>query len=193
MKIFPSKKQWTKWSLPSKASYFGAWIACVGILVAIVVFLYQAKQRNNTERPMISILSIDSTLDDESMRTKFSIKNVGNMPAFVLIKTEASIDGKPIQIKNTKYETQYATIMPDQIIGYHGLTIKGTTLKMILNGTLVPEILQKINITYGSSPETIGEYHNFQCARLNVDKLVSFKPSSKVTTGIWLHESSDIK
>jgi hypothetical protein len=193
MKIFPSKSQWAKWSLPSKASYFGVWIGCVGILVAIIVFLFQAKQSNNSERPMISIISIDSYLDEESMETKFSIKNVGGKPAFVLIKAEASIDGKPIQIKNVKSETQYQTIMPDQKIGYRGLTIKGITLKMILNGTLVPEIFQKININYGSSQETIGEYRTFQCAKLNVDKLVKFKRGSKVSNGIWLLESSDFK
>ena len=193
MKIFPSKSQWANWSLPSKASYFGAWIGCVGIFVAITFFLFQEKQSSNSERPMISILSIDSYLEEDSMETKFSIKNVGGKPAFTLIRGEASIDGNPIQIKNVESETQYQTIMPDQKIRYRGLTIKGTTLKMILNGTLVPEILQKINIAYGSSQEMIGEYLTFQSVKLDVVKLVKFKHGSKQSTGFWLLESSDFK
>jgi hypothetical protein len=190
MKIFPSKSQWANWSLPSKASYLSLWVGGIGILIGIIFFLLQPKQSN---RPMISILSIDTYFNEDSMETKFSLKNVGGKPAVVLIRGEASIDSNPIQVKNEKSSTQYQTIMPNQNIRYRGLTIEGDTLKMIMNGALVPDILQGINISYGSSQETIGEYYTFQRVRLDVGKLVKFKNRSRVSNGIWLLENSSFK
>ena len=193
MKIFPSKRQWSDWTLTSKASYIGVWIAYVGIVLAIIIFLVQATQSNNSGRPMISILTVDTHLEDKSMKTKFTIKNVGDKPAFILIKAEASIDGKPIQIANKDSENHYQTIMPSQKIRYRGLTIKEAVLNLILDGKLHPAIVQNINITYGSTKKTIGEYRTFQSVKLDIKKLVKFTRGSMQSTGIWQLKSSDSK
>ena len=40
MKIIPTKAQWKKWGLPSKASYVGCVLGVLGILIAIVLFIF---------------------------------------------------------------------------------------------------------------------------------------------------------
>jgi hypothetical protein len=37
MGIFPTRSQWGKWSLPGKASYLGAWIGIVGLIIVIAI------------------------------------------------------------------------------------------------------------------------------------------------------------
>jgi hypothetical protein len=37
MKIFPTKKQWSKWSLPAKAGYCSLWIGVIAFIVAIIL------------------------------------------------------------------------------------------------------------------------------------------------------------
>ena len=38
-KIFPSRLQWRKWSLPGKASYLGAWAGGIGFLITIAIII----------------------------------------------------------------------------------------------------------------------------------------------------------
>ena len=35
--MFPTKKQWNKWSLPTKAGYCSVWIGVIGMLIGIIV------------------------------------------------------------------------------------------------------------------------------------------------------------
>ena len=39
MKIFPSRSQWGRWSLPSKAGYLGAWIGGIALFIAIAILI----------------------------------------------------------------------------------------------------------------------------------------------------------
>jgi len=46
MTIFPTKKQWKVWKLPSKASYIGVWIGIIAILLALIL---QFLSKNKTD------------------------------------------------------------------------------------------------------------------------------------------------
>ena len=48
MKMFPSKKQWNDWTIPSKASYLSAWIAGISLLLFTG---FQLKSCGETEKP----------------------------------------------------------------------------------------------------------------------------------------------
>lgn len=50
MKIFPSKEQWNRWTLPSKASYLALWIAIIGLLVMIPSCLINRQPKPNAEK-----------------------------------------------------------------------------------------------------------------------------------------------
>jgi hypothetical protein len=193
MKIIPSKTQWNKWSLPSKAGYISAWLGGIGFVIIILSLFLQLPPNSDRKRPLISILSLDSFLHEDSLETKFSIKNVGNKPAFILIKGEASIDTNRIEAINQKSETQVQTIMPDQIVGYWGLKVKGNVFKMLTSGTSVSDITQTINISYGDSEKTIGEYYTFQKVKLDLEKFVRLKERSQKFDGLWLLEESKSK
>ena len=102
MNIFPSKSQWNKWSLPSKAGYIGAWIGVIALAIAVLIPLIQMVIAKKNERPLISITSIDSYLNEDSMETKFVIKNVGTKTAFISIEEYAFIDGSSIEVRDKK-------------------------------------------------------------------------------------------
>lgn len=189
MKIFPSKSQWRKWSLPGKASYISAWLGGIGLLITIVILIAGSEH----DSPVVSILSLDSLLHEDSMETKFSIKNAGNKPVFLAIKGEAFIGGRIIETKSRKIETQIQTIMPGQVIKYRGLTIKGSTYKEIIGGKLIPEITQTVSITYGSSEKKMDEHYVFQKVRLDLSKLANLKERSQTLYGLWLLEESRFK
>ncbi len=143
------------------------------------------------KRPLISIISLDSYLSADSMETKFVIKNVGSKPAFILIKGEASIDGRPIEVRKRNSGSGFQVITPEQYIKYQGLVIEGKVYETILNGQLSPTIMQNIKIDYGDTEKSIGDYYTFQSVRLDVATLVKFKNKSKITDGFWLIEKSN--
>jgi hypothetical protein len=193
MKIIPSKIQWNKWSLPSKAGYIGVWIGLIGLIVAILIPIIQMFMTKKDDRPLISITSVDSYLNADSLETKFVIKNVGNKPALLTIKDDAFIDGRSIEVKNKNSESNYQSIMPDQYIKYQGLVIQGNTYKSILNGSLNPKITQNITIDYGDTERNIGKYNISQSVRLDTSKLATFKNQSNTSGGFWLLEKSRFK
>ncbi len=193
MNIFPTKAQWNKWSLPSKATYVGVWIGAIALIITIVFPIIQSRFTAKIERPLLSVMSIDSYLNNESMETKYIIKNVGSKPAFILIKGEAFIDGNPIDVFDKESETHFQTVMPDQIIKYRGLFIKGNKLKMIISEKIVPEIIQTIRISYSDTENSIGEYYTYQKSQLDVVKLAKFKDQSKISDGLWLLKESTFK
>ena len=43
MRIFPTRKQWKNWSLPSKASYFGAIFAIFTFLFSLAFQIFEMK------------------------------------------------------------------------------------------------------------------------------------------------------
>jgi hypothetical protein len=193
MKIIPSKTQWNKWSLPSKAGYIGFWIGLIGLIIAILIPMIQTFITKKVDRPLISITSVDSYLNTDSLETKFVIKNVGNKPAFVTIKDDALIDGRNIEVKNKNSESNYQIIMPDQYIEYQGLVIQGNTYQSILKGSLNPKITQNIKIDYGDTERNVGEYNIFESVRLDTAKLAAFKNRSNTSGGFWLLEKSSFK
>lgn len=118
MIIIPSKNQWNKWSLPSKAGYISFWVGLIGLIIAILSPLIQMFITNKVERPLISMTSIDSYINVDSLETKIIIKNVGNRQAFIRIRDDAFIDGKRIEVKKKISESKYQVITPDQYIKY---------------------------------------------------------------------------
>jgi hypothetical protein len=193
MNIIPTKAQWKKWSLPSKAGYVGAWIGAIALIIAIAFPVIQAKYAPKRDRPLLSVMSIDCYLNNESMETKYIIKNVGSKPAYILIKGEAFIDGHPMDVIDRESETHFQTVMPDQTIKYSGLFIKGNKFKLIMGGKIVPEIVQTIRISYGDAEKSIGEYYTYQRNKLDVAKLAKFKDQSKISDGLWLVKESNFK
>lgn len=186
MKFFPSKSQWSKWSLPGKAGYLGAWLGGIG-LVIIIVNSFVGGER---VIPVVSILSVDSLIHENSIKTKFSIKNAGKEPVFLVVKLEASIDSRTIKVIDQKFETQSVMLTPGQIIRFRGLTIEGNTYKALLNGTLIPEIRQTIRISYGNSEQEVDEHYVSQRVKLDVSKLANLKGGSQSPYGLWLLEEA---
>ena len=48
MKLIPTKRQWKKWSLPSKVSYISFWLAVISLLIVVVQIL----SPENDEKPI---------------------------------------------------------------------------------------------------------------------------------------------
>lgn len=193
MNIIPTKAQWKKWSLPSKAGYVGAWIGAIALIIAIAFPIIQARYIPKRDRPLLSVMSIDSYLNNESMETKYIIKNVGSKPAYILIKGEAFIDGHPVDVIDRESETHFQTVMPDQTIKYRGFFVKGNIFKLIMSGKIVPEVVQTIRISYGDTEKSVGEYYTYQKSKLDIVKLAKFKDQSKISDGLWLHKESAFK
>lgn len=55
LKIFPSKDQWDKWSLPSKLTAIGTLVGCISLVIAIIAYTYPVNKPD----------SIDSNSDIE--------------------------------------------------------------------------------------------------------------------------------
>ena len=54
MKIFPTKKQWNKWSLPTKAGYSSVWIGVIAFVVGTIValILHNLSNQQNQENQL---------------------------------------------------------------------------------------------------------------------------------------------
>ena len=55
MKLFPTKDQWNKWTLPSKASYAGFMIGVFSIILTIIIFTFSNDSDKNFGQPQIAI------------------------------------------------------------------------------------------------------------------------------------------
>lgn len=42
MRLFPSRGQWAKFSLPSKVSFLGSLFSVLGVIVTIVIYIVQS-------------------------------------------------------------------------------------------------------------------------------------------------------
>lgn len=177
----------TWWDRYHNHVYGAAGIVALVLTILFFVVSFTAK------RPLASVLDIDTILYDDSMESKFKLRNVKDQIAFCLIKGAASVDGNPIQIIDKKFESQPLSLSPGQRLSTEGVVIRGRTFKNIVDGNLFPEIIQEIDIKYGSSEKTIGEYNTFVRAKLNIDKLKKFYKSKKSPGGVWILERSDAK
>lgn len=52
--MFPSRKQWLSWSLPSKLTLVGTYVGILGVILSVVFFLYSPAQTNDTTPSNIS-------------------------------------------------------------------------------------------------------------------------------------------
>ncbi len=53
-KIFPSKAQWVKWTLPSKATFFGACLGIIAILMGLSFGIYSIFKNNYTHLTVVA-------------------------------------------------------------------------------------------------------------------------------------------
>ncbi len=189
MKIVPTKSQWKRWSLPAKASYIGVWLGIIGLLSTVAPLALR-----KPERPVVSILSVDSLLHEDSLETKFVIKNSGSVPAAILVKGEASIGDRTIGSNSEKLATESQSLMPDQIIRYRALTIRGTTYKDILDGKLVPNITQTVTVSYGAAGKDVNDFLVRMKVKLDAKRLADQKNKGLQSLGgLWLLEESQVR
>lgn len=189
MRIVPTQSQWKKWSLPAKASYVSVWLGIIGLLGVVVPFVVR-----KPERPMVSILSIDSLLHEDSLETKFVIKNSGPVPATILVKGEASIGDRTIEFNSERLATESLALTPGQILRYRGLTLRGATYKNVLDGKVVPNITQTIRVFYGASEKHVNDFSVAMIVKLDAQKLAGLKSRGlQPPSGLWLFEESQVK
>jgi type II secretory pathway pseudopilin PulG len=71
MKIIPTKAQWKKWGLPSKASYVGCALGVLGILLAIVLTIF-----TNFTHVQISNKLTEKTLSNSEIKASAILQDV---------------------------------------------------------------------------------------------------------------------
>ena len=84
MKIFPSKSQWIKWSLPSKASYIGAWVGGLGIMIALLFPVIQAIKP-------ASLVVVPASVDVSPGYSKKSLIKIVNNEDFPVYQVDLQI------------------------------------------------------------------------------------------------------
>lgn len=103
MKIFPDKKQWNDWSLPSKASYLGLIVAMIGLMIALAqlfIALNPPTQSAETQPALQTdetITSSDQELQIEEAIVSTRVEDVGAIVGwkiFFAFSTECENDLK---------------------------------------------------------------------------------------------------
>lgn len=191
MKLIPSRLQFKKWSLPNKTGYVAAVIAVIiSPFTVYSVFVTIFPVSDKPERPVVSVLKLNSFLTEDSMETEFLIKNTGKIPAYLLITHEGFKGSETIKPAERQFESQPLMLSPEQVIKYHGLRIKGETYKKLLSGSVITPILQTITIYYGKAENEIGEYYVFQKAKLNTTEMVNLEKEAQKSGSYWLVEEA---
>lgn len=89
MTLFPTKAQWRKWTLPSKATYIGTILGVVGVLIAIVLFVASQRADALAGQPQLAIKYSSkpylrystSTASGLELSYEICVENSGKHPA----------------------------------------------------------------------------------------------------------------
>ena len=187
--ILPTWSQWKKWSKPSKLTAVGVILGIVGLLI---FFLFQ--ERDEKVRPWISVPKVETYFIEGSMRTKFIIENIGELPAHIYIEGEGEKNGEPLPQTPTYKESSRGpfVLMPGQKIRFRGLYFEGDVFNALLNSQSVPKFSQSINVKYGNTRESVGEYYTYHKVSLDRDKLLKSITQEK-DLGLWIFDESAIE
>jgi hypothetical protein len=182
----------TKWQLLER------WILILTFICTLAATIYSVQtsrtalqQASNIMRPWITIEGINTLCSENGMGTKYVIKNIGTMPAYVVMKREAYQNGKQIA-DITSPTVSRLVMMPNQVIYENGIIMFGDTYQMILKKVSVGEITQSIKINYGISRDKTDEYFIYQKLKFDQKEFPEDIKNTK-RAGIWNIEESDFK
>ena len=96
MKLIPSKDQWNKWTLPSKASYAGFVIGVFSIILTIIIFVFSNDSDRNIGQPQLAISYrgkpylryANISPSGLEFSYKICVKNTGQNPTTEMIYTK---------------------------------------------------------------------------------------------------------
>ena len=140
-------------------------------------------------RPWIVIEKINVDVSHKDIKTKFQVSNIGKIPAYVLFRIEAFLNGKPIKDRDIEYTI---ALMPGQIIHQPGLTITGQIYKQIIKRKFADELIQSIRVNYGSVKEKPHEYFVFQKVKFDQNDFPR-QMKDYARSGVWDIIESDFK
>lgn len=87
MRTFPTKEQFTNWSLPAKASYIGLCITALAFFVQIVAILISGCQKETRPFVLVEIISPILRPDADGItRVRYRLKNSENMAVYDIRK-----------------------------------------------------------------------------------------------------------
>lgn len=163
--MFPSKKQFLNWNLPSKSSYIGCLLT---IIFGIISFF--PIQKYNFERPYLSILTLDNNITNDSFESIITFKNISNINAYIIIETKAYINNLACSNDNPSCNPQL--ISPDQIINCKVFySKKPEFIDLIKNDTTNVNINLQCKILYGKYKENVNDYYIYNFYKLDIDEL----------------------
>jgi len=70
MKIVPTKGQWNKWSLPTKAGYFSVWIGVMSLIVTLALHILSTQLTTQENASTKSGIQIDELIGLFNLRAK---------------------------------------------------------------------------------------------------------------------------
>ena len=158
MKIFPTRQQFSNWSLPSKASYIGLWVA---IILFILSYFPSGRQKTinqhaKGERPYlrVEIVSPKLWLDKEGKSwLPYILINNGGMTAYNIRKGHRIFNEKKECIKHY-YDTTNQYLL-DLVPGEKSPIHTDNLEKLVIEGNGLDEKFFKLQliITYTKSKD----------------------------------------
>lgn len=102
--LFPTKKQWKQWSLPSKLTAIGAWLGIIGIILTIVFFTLsyfeqrsESSKQQNSLSPETNKIIEELVTSTEAIPSKFSGEPLEQDPLYTELTAELRTNPYNIQ------------------------------------------------------------------------------------------------
>jgi hypothetical protein len=93
MILFPTRKQWNEWSLPSKLGALSAWLAFIGAFLSIALYIYSAvSELINSHLTNFRGSQVVLYLKDTPMRCEWNLVRVSDSQDILVRETEACPD-----------------------------------------------------------------------------------------------------
>jgi len=112
-------------------------------------------------RPWIVVEKVNVHFDDEKMISKYQIKNIGKVPAYLQLKTAVLRNNIPIEPLNPTEEDPVIAIMPTQLVRKEANRIRGEIYHKLRSKEFKEQINCSIRIVYGSSVDKSDEYFSY--------------------------------
>lgn len=144
----------------------------------------------NDTRPWITLSGSSLIAFENAIESKHYIRNIGKLPCyFQVAMSETFIDGKLYQMSNKE---EPLPIMPNDAIAITGFHLPRQNDK-IKNNEFKSEVMVKIKITYGVSPEKSGDYFAYSEYILDNAKTHLFLENKLESVNTFTTKSSSFK
>lgn len=165
--------------------------ALVGTVYSVRTARRALEQSKNNLRPWITISSVNTHFKQTQMVTNSEIKNVGNVPAYIRVTCDGFLQSQKIRHKNLERQNIVAVIFPGQTIWRAGFQIEGKLYQQIVAGEEIPQLQQRIHISYGTSVDKM-PYFTSQKLEFQPQKLP--RPLADIKRlGLWRIVTADFK